>query len=91
VTVTVVLPPLLRPLAGGARTVGVEGSTIAGVTHALASQYPSFALHLRDEAGNLRSNIVFLHDGAMVRGPDADDHAVRDGDEIVMTNALQGG
>lgn len=90
-TVRIQLPPLLRTLSGGARTMEANGASIAAAMSDLCARHPPFALHVFDESGHMRPNIVFLHDGMLVRGRDAGDHRVRDGDEIVLTNALAGG
>ncbi|MBI1331016.1 MAG: molybdopterin synthase sulfur carrier subunit [Alphaproteobacteria bacterium] len=90
-TVTVQLPPVLRTVMGGARTVEAEGDTIAAVLKNLAAQHPHLALHFFDEQSNIRRNIVFLSNGVLVRAPQAQTHAIKDGDEILLTNALAGG
>ena len=90
-SVRVQLPPILRPVVGGARVVEANGRSIAAVLADLAKSHPSIALHLFDEQGAIRRNIVFLHDGELVRATEAKDRRVKAGDEIVMTNALAGG
>lgn len=90
-SVRVQLPPLLRPVMGGERWLEGEGHSIAAVMSDLAKKHPAFGLHVLDEAGALRRNIVFLHDGTVVRAAEAQSRRVRDGDEIVLTNALAGG
>ena len=90
-TVRVQLPPILRPIMGGARTVNAEGNSIAAVLTNLAQVHPAISLHIFDESGAIRRNIVFLHDGALVRAAEAKDRRVKTGDEIVLTNALAGG
>ena len=57
----------------------------------LTKRHPALALHLFDEQGAIRHNIVFLHDGVAVRAREAGAHRVKPGDEIVLTNALAGG
>lgn len=90
-SVRIQLPPLLRTLSGGERTVEAEGATVAAAIADLAKRRPAFQRHMFDEAGFLRPSIVFLHDGSLVRAGDAAGRKVRDGDEIVLTNALSGG
>jgi sulfur carrier protein ThiS len=90
-SISVQLPPLLRTLSGGARVMTAEGCSVAEIMADLSKKYPLFARHLFDEAGAIRPNIVFLHDGVLVRAREAATHSVRDGDEIVLTNALAGG
>jgi sulfur carrier protein ThiS len=76
---------------GGERYVSAEGSSIAAVLSDLARRNPALALHLFDERGSIRHNIVFLHDGAMVRAKEAATRQLKPGDEVVITNALAGG
>ncbi len=90
-SVIVHLPPVLRTVMGGARSVEAGGETIAAVLADLSRKHPSLALHLFNEQNDIRRNIVFAHNGTVVRAPQAAAHAVKDGDEIVLTNALAGG
>lgn len=90
-SVRVQLPPILRPVMGGVRTVSAEGHSIAAVMADLAHANPALSLHLFDESGAIRRNIVFLHDGELVRAAEANNRRVKSGDEIVLTNALAGG
>jgi len=91
VTVRIQLPPVLRTVMGGQRTLDAEGSSIAAALSDLAARHPALRLHFFDEAGAIRHNIVFLHDGAMIRAKEAAARQLKDGDEIVLTNALAGG
>jgi molybdopterin synthase sulfur carrier subunit len=90
-SVRVQLPPVLRSVMGGERWFAADGSSIAAVLSDLARKHPPLALHFFDEAGAIRHNIVFLHDGAMVRAKEASARQLKDGDEVVITNALAGG
>ncbi len=90
-SVSIQLPPILRAVSGGARQLPAEGSSIAAALSDLARRHPALALHFFDEAGAIRHNIVFLHDGAMIRAREAAARRLKDGDEIVVTNALAGG
>lgn len=90
-TVRVQMPPILRPVTGGERWMEGEGATIAAVLADLAKKHPALGLHLFDEHGTIRRNIVCLHDGLAVRGKDAAARSVKAGDDIVLTNALAGG
>jgi len=90
-SVRVQLPPVLRTVMGGERYLSAEGSSIAAVLSDLARRNPSLALHFFDERGSIRHNIVFLHDGAMVRAKEAAARRLKPGDEVVITNALAGG
>ena len=49
------------------------------------------ALHLFDDQGEVRQNIVCVHKGAVVRAREMAAHGVSTDDELVLTNALAGG
>lgn len=89
--VRVQLPPVLRGIAGGERHLEARGSSIGAVLKDLATRHPALALHVFDEQGAIRHNIVFLHDGMAVRAREASAHRLKPGDEVVLTNALAGG
>jgi hypothetical protein len=91
VSVRVQLPPVLRSVMGGERWLEAQGNSIAAVLTDLARRHPALGLHFFDEQGAIRRNIVFLHDGEMVRAKDAGARRIEQGDEIVLTNALAGG
>lgn len=90
-SVRVQLPPVLRPVMGGERYVSAEGNSIGAVLSDLARRNPALALHFFNESGGIRHNIVFLHEGTMIRAKEADLHKLKPGDEVVITNALAGG
>lgn len=89
--VQVRLPPVLRTVMGGLGEVEGEGMTIGQVLTDLAARHPALGLHLFDEAGTPRRNIVCLHRGELVRAREFAAHAVEPGGTLVMTNALAGG
>ena len=60
-SVHVRIPTQLRPLAGGAAEVTLEGSTVGEVLKALDAAYPGFGERLFDDGGKLRRFVnVFL-------------------------------
>lgn len=91
VSVRVRLPPVLRAVMGGLETADGEGATIEDVLKFLARAHPALGLHLFDESGTARRNIVCLHRGVLVRAREFASHDVEPGDELVLTNALAGG
>jgi len=91
VSVRVQLPPVLRSVMGGERWLEADGDSIAAVLADLAKKHPALGLHFFDEQSAIRRNIVFLHASQLVRAREADTHALKPGDEIVLTNALAGG
>ena len=89
--VRVHLPPLLAPVTGGARMLEAEGATIRAVLDDLAARHPALALHLFDEGGAVRRNIICIYKDAVVRAGEIGDQPVAPGEEIVLSNALAGG
>ena len=85
------LPPVLRTVMGGTTEVEGDGATVGQVLSDLAARHPALGLHLFDEAGTPRRNIVCLHRGELVRAREFAAHAVEPGAKLVMTNALAGG
>ena len=53
-SIKVRIPAQLRPLAGGAGEVQVDGATVGEALKALDVAHPGFAERLFDETGNLR-------------------------------------
>jgi hypothetical protein len=76
---------------GGRNTVDGGGETIHGVLQEIAKAHPALGLHLFDETGRPRRNIICLHRGQLVRASDFSKKAVQPGDELTLTNALAGG
>ena len=90
-SIRVQLPPVLRAVNGGERWLEARGSSIAAVLADIARRHTALGLHFFDEAGAIRHNIVFLHDGAMIRAKEAAARQLKPGDEVIITNALAGG
>jgi molybdopterin synthase sulfur carrier subunit len=89
--VTVRIPTTLRPLAGGAATVQVEGETVGQVLKALDAAHPGFGERLFDDQGALRRFVnVFVADDD-VRFLDGLDTAVPDGETVAILPAVAGG
>jgi sulfur-carrier protein len=90
VTVRVQIPPVLRNMTGK-RVLEAEGTTLAALLADLGQNYPALALHLFNENGTVRRNIVCVHDANVVRPKDFATHAIGDDDEVILANALAGG
>jgi hypothetical protein len=89
--VQVRFPPVLRSVIGGKASLDGTGGTIEEVLKDLAKERPALGLHLFDESGNARRNIICLHSGVVVRAREFARHSVIAGDELIFTNALAGG
>ena len=90
-SVRVQIPPALRSATGGRRALEAEGETLADVLANLGRDNPALALHLFDENGVVRRNIVCIHDERVVRPADFSMHAVGNACEVIIANALAGG
>jgi molybdopterin synthase sulfur carrier subunit len=84
------IPPVLRPEAGGNRTVAVEGDTVRGALDALLEQYPSLTARVLPD-GELPAFLNVFVDGQDVRLLDGLDTAVSGGTAILLLPAVAGG
>lgn len=89
--VTVRIPTTMRPMAGGASTVQVEGVTLAEVIANLDAAHPGFGDRLLDESGALRKFVnVFVADDD-VRYLQGLDTPVPTGETVSIIPAVAGG
>lgn len=89
--VTVRIPTTLRPLAGGASEVQVEGGTVGEVLGALDAAHPGFSDRLLDGDGGLRRFVnVFVADDD-VRYLQGLDTPVPEGETVAIIPAVAGG
>ena len=89
--VQVNLPTVLRPHAGGERTVAVEGDTVGQVLTALVAQYPGMTGQVIDDSGSLHKFVnVYLNDDD-VRYLSGIDTPVAGADELSILPAVAGG
>ena len=88
---TVRLPTVLRPAAGGATTLTVEGATIGEVLISLTTNYPAMRGQLLNDDGTLHRFLnVYVYDDD-VRYLGGVDAPVGDADEITLLPAVAGG
>lgn len=81
----------MRPIAGGASTVQVEGATLADVLGNLDAAHPGFRDRLFDDEGALRKFVnVFVADDD-VRYLDGVHTVVPDGETVSIIPAVAGG
>jgi sulfur-carrier protein len=91
VAIAVRIPTQLRPLAGGAKELSVEGTTVGEVLKALDAAHPGFADRLFDESGGLRRFVnVFLAEED-VRFLDGLNTPVAEGQTLSIVPAVAGG
>jgi len=91
VPVQVNLPTVLRPHAGGERTVAVEGVTVGEVLTALVARYPGMNGQVIDQSGALHKFVnVYINDDD-VRYLSGVDTPVAANDELSILPAVAGG
>jgi molybdopterin molybdotransferase len=89
--VTIQLPALLRPYAGGAASVEVTGSTVGEAFEALFAAHPGLRARMLDPAGRIpRHLLVFHRDGRLPRG-DWAAVPLAPGDTLRLLTAVGGG
>ncbi|QUH01203.1 MoaD/ThiS family protein [Saccharopolyspora erythraea] len=92
--VTVVLPAVLRPSAGGAPRVELDvaaRSTLGGVLDALGQRHPALERRLRDESRALRRYVNFYLDGEECRGLEGAETELAEGAEVRVIPSVAGG
>jgi molybdopterin synthase sulfur carrier subunit len=83
----VLLPALLRPLAGGASSVDASGATLRAVIEDLDRQFPGLRDRIVD-AGTIRPDVMIAVGSDEVRDLDA---PVPNGSEVHILPAIAGG
>ena len=89
--VTVRIPTTLRPMAGGASTVPVEGAALADVIANLDAAHPGFKDRLLDEDGSMRKFVNLFVADDDVRYLQGLDTPVPDGETVSIIPAVAGG
>lgn len=90
-TATIHLPTILRPHAGGARTVEGSGETVGEVFADLAVRYPKLGEQILSTEGALPVFVNVFLDDEDIRYLDGLDTAVGSGAEITLLPAVAGG
>ena len=85
------LPTVLRPHAGGERSVALEGATVGEVLNALVARYPGMNGQVIDDVGTLHKFVnVYINDDD-VRYLSGVDTPVSASDELSILPAVAGG
>jgi molybdopterin converting factor small subunit len=82
---------MLADLAGVDRTLEVEATNAGEVVSALLERHPELRVHLFDESGWLRPNVLLFADGEGIRERDQLDRAIGPGGEVVILQSVAGG
>jgi len=91
VAISVRLPTVLRPQAGGASVVEVDGSTVGELVKDLTSRFPSMNDHLVDGEGNVQRFVNVYVNDEDIRYLAKLDTPVKEGDEVTILPAVAGG
>ena len=92
--ISVVLPSILHPLAGGQSilTAPAEGPvTVGKLLDTVTKDDPVLARRLRDETGSLRRHVNIYVDGDEVRRLQGLDTGVVPGQEVLIIQSVAGG
>lgn len=90
-TVSVRLPTVLRPAAGGQSQVTVVGAAVGDVVDRLIADYPALQTNLVDDAGAVRKFVnIYLNDED-IRFLEQLETPVAEGDELAILPAVAGG
>lgn len=89
--VRVLLPAMLRPLAGDEGVLEVGAPTLDAVLDSLGVEYPALERRLRDETGALRRYVNFYVDGEECRRLDGAKTSLADAKEVQIIPSVAGG
>lgn len=85
--VEVTIPRMLADLVRATRRFCVEGDRVADVLSEVTRLHPELAVHLFDEAHEVRPHVSIFHNGRQATL----DATAADGDEVVILQAVSGG
>ena len=90
-TVTLSLPTVLAPLAGGQRSLTASGETLGAAVADVAGRFPQLAPRLRDEEGLPYRFVTFYVNDQDCRFLGGFEAPLQDGDEVAVVPAIAGG
>lgn len=92
-SVTVVLPPRLRELVGGATELSIEGkpATVGELFEALRVQLPAVYDRLLTERHELRPHLNVFVDQEDIRWSGGERTPLDDGSQVLILTAVSGG
>jgi sulfur-carrier protein len=85
------LPPVLRPLAGGARTVDAGGDDLRSALENLTEQHPALRPRLFDDDGEIAAFVNIYVDSEDVRVSGGLDTPLTPGASVIVLPAMAGG
>ena len=90
-SISVRLPTVLRPHAGGESTVAADGDTIADVVRNLVDKFPGIGPNILTDGGDIQKFVNVYVNDEDVRYLEKLDTKVSDGDEVAILPAVAGG
>jgi sulfur-carrier protein len=90
-TVSVRIPTVLRPAAGGLSSVKATGDSVGEVVKALIATYPGLGTNLVDDDGGIRRFVNVYVNDEDIRFLDKLETPVSEGDEVAILPAVAGG
>lgn len=91
---TVRLAPVLREVAGGAKTIELsldERATVADALAAVAQAHPAVGRRVRDERGEIRRHVNVFAGSDNIRDLDGQQTALAEGSDLSILPAISGG
>jgi molybdopterin synthase sulfur carrier subunit len=85
------LPPVLRPMAGGARTVEAGGDSLRAALDDLTEQHPALRSRLLDDDGEINAFVNVYVEGEDVRVGGGLDMPLAAGASVIVLPAMAGG
>jgi molybdopterin converting factor small subunit len=82
---------MLADLVGGTRTVAVTADTLGTALTELTERHPELRVHLYDETGWLRRNVLCFVNETGARHPEARREPLHDGDTVTILQSVAGG
>ncbi|MFV0260472.1 MAG: ubiquitin-like small modifier protein 1 [Acidimicrobiales bacterium] len=89
--VSVRLPTVLRPAAGGQTMVEAEGTSVGDIVKSLIAEFPALETNLIDDQGGIRKFVNVYVNDEDIRFLDQLATTVADGDEVAILPAVAGG
>jgi molybdopterin converting factor small subunit len=89
--ITLRIPTPLRPYAGGANEIQVNGETVGAALEELTNTYPTLRKHLYNEYGELRTFVNLYLNDEDIRQLQGTATRIKPGDRLMIIPSIAGG